>query len=113
MNKCIFCQIGAGKIPAKIRFSDKKIVAFDDINPQAPIHILIIPKIHIPTTREIQGERLEIIGYLISKACDIAKQAGIDKTGFRISVNTGKDSGQIVEHLHFHLLGGKKLPSLG
>lgn len=113
MNNCIFCQIASRKIPAKIRFEDAQVVAFNDINPQAPVHILLIPKTHISTTRQIKKEHQKIIGYLISKAKDLAKETGIDKTGFRISVNTGVDSGQIVDHLHFHLLGGKKLPSLG
>lgn len=113
MQDCIFCQIASHKIPAKIRFEDDKVVAFDDINPQAPVHILLIPKTHISTTRQIKKDDLEIIGYLISKAKDLAKETGIDKTGFRISINTGVDSGQIVDHLHFHLLGGKRLPPLG
>lgn len=113
MKDCIFCQIGAHKIPAKIRYEDEKVVAFDDINPQAPVHILLIPKKHINNTLAMLEEDLKLVGYLISKAKDLAKELGLEKTGFRISVNTGRDSGQIVDHLHLHLLGGKKLPPLG
>ena len=100
---CIFCKIIDRELPGKIVFEDDKIFAFYDIIPKAPVHILIIPKQHIPSAADITSENCEIIAYLFSKIPIIAKEAGLDS--FRIVINNGEDAGQTVNHLHFHLLG--------
>lgn len=109
MSNCIFCQIARKEIPAKIVYEDEEIIAFDDIRPQAPVHTLIIPKEHIPTLKEVDQEKAELLGKILVKAREIAAQKGIDQSGFRLVLNTGPDSGQEVFHLHFHLLGGRRL----
>ncbi|MFW6132077.1 MAG: histidine triad nucleotide-binding protein [Candidatus Aminicenantaceae bacterium] len=109
MENCIFCKIINKEIPSKIIYEDEKILAFEDINPQAPIHILIIPKEHYASLNEIPENKTEIIGAIFSKARDIAEQKGITQKGYRIVLNTGKDSGQDVFHIHFHLLAGRKM----
>ena len=109
MNDCIFCKIIKGEIPSNKVYEDEEILAFKDINPAAPIHILVIPKKHIKSIIEIKEEDQEIIGKIYKKINEIAKEQGFDQKGFRVIVNCGEDGGQEVEHLHFHLLAGKKL----
>ena len=109
---CIFCKIVKGEIPASIAYEDEDILAFADINPVAPVHILIIPKKHISGITDL-GDNSEIVGKIISVANKLAIEKEIDKSGFRIIVNHGADSGQEVFHLHFHLIGGKKLGKMG
>jgi len=109
MNKCIFCQIVDKNIKADIVYEDKNIVAFRDINPQAPVHILVIPKKHISSIMSLQEEDEKYIGYIYRVCKEIAKKENVSKTGFRLVVNTGKDAGQEVQHLHFHFLAGRKL----
>lgn len=109
MTDCIFCQIAAGKLAAKIEYKDQEIIAFQDINPKAPIHILIIPKKHLSSINNLQAQDAELIGKLVLVAQKIAKEKGIAGSGFRLVFNTGPDSGQIVPHLHLHLLGGNRL----
>ena len=109
MEDCIFCKIIKGEIPSNKVYEDEEILAFRDINPAAPVHILVIPKKHISSLAEISKEDEAIIGRIYTIINEIAKQEGIFEKGFRVIVNCGKDSGQEVPHLHFHLLGGKKL----
>jgi len=106
---CIFCDIINKKSPAKILYEDDEIIAFPDINPSAPVHILIIPKKHIKSANELEAENQVLLGKMILTAKKLAKENKIDQSGYRLVINTGKDGGQIIEHLHLHLLGGKKL----
>ncbi len=109
MEDCIFCKIIKKEIPSNIVYEDSEIIAFRDINPQAPIHILVIPKKHIASLVELKEDDELLIGKIYTVINKIAKQEGIDKNGFRVIVNCGEDGGQEVQHLHFHILGGKKL----
>ncbi len=109
MEDCIFCKIVAGEIPATILYQDDRIMAFRDIHPVAPVHVLIIPKKHIPTLAHITPREAPLIGKMAMVANQLAKQEGIAETGYRVIINTGKDGGQIVQHLHMHLLGGRQL----
>lgn len=104
---CIFCKIANGTIPASKVYEDDKIVAFNDINPAAPVHIIIIPKEHIESAMDISESNAEIVSRIFLAAKKIAKEAGIAETGFRLLTNCGKDGGQTVPHLHFHLVGGR------
>ncbi|MEK7142893.1 MAG: HIT domain-containing protein [Patescibacteria group bacterium] len=109
MTDCIFCQIAAKKLSAKIEYEDQEIIAFDDIAPKAPIHILIIPKKHLESVNHLKAVDSKLVGKLVLAAQKIAKEKKIDRSGYRLVFNTGPDSGQIVPHLHLHLLGGGKL----
>ena len=109
MEDCIFCKIIKGEIPSEKVYEDDEILAFKDIQPAAPIHVLIIPKKHIKNLMEIQKEDNELIGRMVTVMQKIAKQLGIDEKGFRIISNCGPDSGQEVMHLHFHLLAGRTM----
>ena len=107
MNDCIFCRIISGLIPVKKKvFEDDKVFAFEDINPQAPVHILIIPKKHISGLEAVEQEDIEILGYIQIVASQIAKEMNL-KDGYRLVSNSGIDAGQTVSHLHYHLLGGR------
>jgi len=106
---CIFCRIVAGEIPGNIIYQDKELIAFRDINPQAPTHILIIPKSHIASITELTGEQQALMGRLVLLAKELADKEGISASGYRLSVSAGADGGQLVPHIHFHLLGGRKL----
>jgi histidine triad (HIT) family protein len=106
---CVFCRIVAGEIPADIVYQDKALLAFRDINPQAPTHILIIPKSHIASLADITAKHQALMGRIILLARDLAEKEGISDGGYRLSVSTGADGGQLVPHVHFHLLGGRKL----
>lgn len=109
MDDCIFCKIIKREIPSSIVYEDKEIIAFRDVNPQAPIHILVIPKKHISSLVDLKEEDEMVVGRIYTVINKIAEQEGIDKKGFRVIVNCGEDGGQEVKHLHFHILGGKKL----
>ncbi|VAX25972.1 Bis(5'-nucleosyl)-tetraphosphatase (asymmetrical) [hydrothermal vent metagenome] len=109
MNECLFCKIVAGKIPSDKVAQTDTLFAFNDIDPKAPVHILIIPKKHIESALELGREDRELMGDMLLLANEIAKEKGIDKTGFRIVTNIGADGGQAVFHIHFHLLGGRSL----
>ena len=112
MSKDIFCKIAEGCAPAKIRYEDDEIVAIDDINPKAPVHILIIPKKHYSSVTELSEADSDLIGKMILVAKKIAIKEGIDKNGYKLIFNVGKEGGQLVPHLHLHLLGGKLLHRL-
>ncbi|MBI2420425.1 MAG: histidine triad nucleotide-binding protein [Ignavibacteriales bacterium] len=110
MAETIFSKIIRKEIPAKIAFENEHVLAFHDINPQAPVHVLIIPKIVIPTVSELSGkEHAALLGEMIDAANTIAKEQGIDEKGFRLVMNCKADGGQDVYHLHMHLLGGRKM----
>jgi histidine triad (HIT) family protein len=108
MTDCIFCKIIEKKIPAKVVYEDDIAFAFEDINPKAPVHLLVIPKKHIPTVLELkEGDDDHLIGHLFKIANKIAKDKGIADKGFRLVTNCNPDSGQTVYHIHLHLLGGR------
>lgn len=109
MEDCIFCKIIKREIPSNIVYEDDGIIAFKDIQPAAPIHILVIPKKHIPSLVEIEKEDEAVIGKIYTIINKIAEEQGVKEKGYRVIVNCGKDGGQEVGHLHFHLLAGKKL----
>lgn len=111
---CIFCQIADGKVPAEIIYRDEEVIAFPDINPQAPTHLLIIPKRHIPSLTHLSQAESSLIGQMVNIANQLAKREGISESGYRLVINCGEQGGQMVPHLHLHLLGGRKLSgSLG
>ena len=103
MSDCIFCKIAAGEIPADKVYEDEKMVAFRDLAPAAPVHVLLVPKTHADNVTEADPA---LVGHIMGKAGDIAGALGIRETGFRLVINTGADGGQTVQHLHIHLLGG-------
>jgi histidine triad (HIT) family protein len=105
---CLFCKITAGEIPSKKVFEDDRTYAFRDINPQAPTHILVVPRKHIASLAEVDAEDQELLGYLHLVAARIASDEGLSG-GFRTVINTGNDGGQTVDHLHIHLLGGRSM----
>ena len=109
---CIFCDIANGDKAAEMVYQNERVVAFRDIAPQAPVHILVIPRKHIGSLAGIDNSDIELLGTMILAASDIAEEMGLDRTGFRVVFNTGSDGGQIVDHLHLHLLGGKNLGKL-
>ncbi|MCI8965206.1 MAG: histidine triad nucleotide-binding protein [Clostridia bacterium] len=109
MSDCIFCKIVNKEVPTNFIYEDEEIVAFNDINPQAPIHILVIPKKHISSLVELNKNDENLIGRIFGVINEIAKKEKIDKSGFRVIMNCGEDAGQEVKHLHFHILAGKKL----
>jgi histidine triad (HIT) family protein len=109
---CIFCKIASGMIPTGIIFRNDEFTVFNDSNPVAPVHILVIPNRHIDSTCSITEEETGLVGRLILIAKNIAVQQGLEESGFRMVINTGPDAGQSVFHLHLHILGGRRLPPL-
>ncbi|MDO8663292.1 MAG: histidine triad nucleotide-binding protein [Candidatus Wildermuthbacteria bacterium] len=110
MESCIFCKIVKKEMPAAIIFEDEEIIAFKDVNPIAPVHILIIPKKHVPTINSLGPQDGDLAWKILLAAKKIVKERGIFESGYRLVFNVGKDAGQTVEHIHLHLLGGKELP---
>lgn len=106
MENCIFCKIAAGEIPSNKAYEDDQILAFYDLDPQAPVHILIIPKEHISSADDLTEENGPLLGHIFVTAAKLAKELGLEN-GYRIVNNCGEDGGQTVKHLHFHLLGGR------
>ena len=109
MDNCIFCKIVKGEIPSTVVYEDDIMMAFKDLNPVAPVHVLMIPKTHISSAAEITEENSHIVAHILNKAKEVAKIMGIEETGFRLVNNCGENAGQTVMHLHFHLIGGKTL----
>ena len=109
MDECIFCKIINKDIPAKVVYEDDRTLAFDDINPQAPVHVLLIPKEHFASLNDIPEEKGDLLGHILSKARQVASDKGIKESGYRIVLNTARDSGQDVFHIHFHVLGGRRM----
>ena len=108
MTDCLFCNIINGNIPSTLIYEDEKVVAFNDINPQAPVHYLVIPKEHIESSDFIDESNKDLIGHIIFVAAKLAKDQGLD-TGYRIVNNCGNDGGQTVGHIHFHVLGKRQM----
>ncbi|HET9016421.1 MAG TPA: histidine triad nucleotide-binding protein [Thermomicrobiaceae bacterium] len=106
---CLFCRILAGTVPARIVHQDDRATVFQDIQPQASTHLLVIPNEHIASLNEAEETDLELLGHLLRVAAWVAREAGIDRSGYRVVINTGPDSGQSVFHLHLHVLGGNRL----
>ncbi len=106
---CIFCQIIAGKVPSEILYQDEEVIAFRDIQPLAPVHLIIIPKRHIPSLAHLSAAGSPLIGQMASVANQLAKREGVAESGYRLVMNCGEEGGQLVPHLHLHLLGGRKL----
>jgi len=109
MKSCLFCKIANKQISSRLEYEDEKIFAFDDINPKAPVHILLVPKVHINSLNEIKEKDKDLLGHLIYQAKILAQKKDIADKGYRIIINCGKYAGQEVDHLHVHLLGGKPL----
>ncbi len=109
MSQCIFCRIVDGSIPAKVVYQDDQTLAFDDINPQAPVHTLVIPKRHVASVQELGEADQGLLGRLLLTCTRIAKEKGLAEPGFRLVANTGRDGGQTVFHLHFHVMGGRHM----
>ena len=107
MSECLFCKIAAGEIPAKVAFQDDRVMAFDDVNPQAPVHVIIIPRKHIPTVLDLTDADWELVGYMYTVANQIAADRSLTEDGFRLVTNCRESAGQSVFHLHIHLLGGR------
>ena len=106
---CLFCEIVAGRIPARIAWQDEHALAFHDINPQGPVHILVIPKRHITSLTDLEPGDDALVGSLVRRARDLAVQEGLSERGFRLVFNCGDDAGYSVYHIHLHLVGGRKL----
>lgn len=106
---CIFCRIVAGEIPSDTLYQDEEVIAFRDVNPIASTHVLVIPRRHIPSLVELEEGDLPLAGRMLSVANRIAKKEGIAENGYRLVVNCGEHAGQIVPHLHLHVIGGRKL----
>ena len=106
---CIFCQIVAGKVPSEIIYQDEEAIAFRDIEPVAPTHLIIIPKKHIPSLAHLSEAELPLIGHMVNIANQLAKKEGITERGYRLAMSCGEEGRQFVPHLHMHLLGGRKL----
>lgn len=112
MDNCIFCGIASKQSPAELEYEDSEIVAFGDISPKAPVHLLIVPKKHISSVTELTAEDALLIGKIVLVAKQLAVQKGISEDGYRLVMNAGKHSGQVVDHIHLHLLGGKILGNI-
>lgn len=108
MADCIFCKIAAGEIPSNKVYEDEHMIAIHDLNPMAPVHVLFIPKAHIACANELNEQNSEVVARIFARIPAVAKELGLDN-GYRVVNNCGEDGGQTVMHLHFHLLGGKKL----
>ncbi len=109
MTDCVFCQIVAGKIPSKTLYQDEEVIAFRDINPVAPTHVLIIPKKHIPSLVHLSDDETPLIGHMVKIANQLAREESVAESGYRLVISCGEQGGQVVPHLHMHLLGGRRL----
>lgn len=107
--ECIFCGIVSGEVPTEVVYQDEELMAFRDIKPQASTHLIIIPKIHIPSLNELKNEHQGLMGRLILLAKELANREGIASNGYRLVLSCGSEGGQLIPHLHLHLLGGRKL----
>ncbi len=110
MEDCIFCKIAQGQIPSTFLYEDDQVVVINDINPQTPVHMLVLPKKHIQSLAAAQEEDRDLLGHMLMTAKNMARERGVAESGFRIIINTGRDGAQTVPHLHMHIMGGKQLP---
>lgn len=108
-ESCIFCRIAGGSIPARIAYEDDVTFAFHDIDPRAPVHVLIIPREHIASINELEAEDAQMVGQLYLVAKKLAQELGVSESGYRLVMNSGIDAGQSVDHLHLHLIGGRPM----
>jgi histidine triad (HIT) family protein len=106
---CLFCEIVAGRIPAKVAYQDDEVLAFHDINPQAPVHVLLVPKRHVTSLTDLAPGDDALVGRLVRQARDLARELGLAERGFRLVFNCGDDAGYSVYHIHLHLVGGRTL----
>ena len=113
VEDCIFCKIVRKEVPADVLFEDDNLIAFNDIHPQAPTHVLIVPKEHIPTVNDLTEEHTALVGNLVLRAQALAAQRGINDAGYRLVMNCNAEGGQTVFHIHLHLLGGHPLRRMG
>lgn len=113
VEDCVFCRIVAGELPARIVHADDKVVVFKDIAPKAPVHLLIVPREHLPDLEAARGEHVSLLGHLLLCAPRVAEMAGMTESGYRLVLNNGSDSGQEVAHIHLHVLGGRRLGPMG
>jgi histidine triad (HIT) family protein len=109
MSECVFCAIADGKIPAKVAYRDDEILAFHDVSPKAPVHLLVIPLRHVETLNEASDSDAALLGRVLLRCKELAAVEGVDRTGYRVVTNCGEGAGQSVLHVHFHLLGGRPL----
>lgn len=109
MEDCIFCKIAAGSIPSRMVYEDEKVLAFEDINPMAPVHVVIIPKRHVATLMDVDPSDMADLQAMMSAAQEVARVKKVDQKGFRVVINCNTEGGQVVFHLHMHLLGGLRL----
>ncbi len=109
MENCVFCKIQAGEIPCRKVYENEKVLAFEDIHPMAPIHVIIIPKKHVATLMDVDAESMADLQSMMSAAQEVARVKKVDQKGFRMVINCNKEGGQVVFHLHMHLLGGLRL----
>ena len=106
---CLFCEISAGRIPSRIAYQDEDVLAFHDIKPEAPVHVLLIPRKHIASLLDLTPADDAVLGALVRRARDLARELGLGERGFRLVFNSGEDAGYSVYHIHLHLLGGRSL----
>ena len=109
IDTCVFCRLAKGQLRADIVYEDEAVLAFKDIHPQAPVHVLVIPREHLTALWEVDASHTQILARLLLAANDIADRMGVQQTGYRIVINTGTEAGQTVDHVHVHVLGGRKL----
>jgi len=109
VEDCIFCKIARGEIPCNKVYEDDKVLAFDDINPMAPVHVIVIPKQHIPTLMDVARENMNIMSDIFTAVKEVAKIKKIEEKGFRTVINCNEEGGQLIFHLHMHVLGGERL----
>ncbi len=110
---CLFCKIANGTIPSELLYEDDKVVAFKDINPQAPVHCLIIPRVHIPTINDITVDQADLVGHMVLVAKQLAADNELTELGYRLIMNCNEQGGQTVYHIHLHMMGGRQLRGLG
>jgi len=113
VNDCLFCRIAAHEIPAKIAYEDERLIAFEDISPQAPLHVLIVPKAHFASLNDLTPGEDALVGEMARRAATIARERGYNERGFRTVFNTNREAGQTIFHIHLHLLAGRSLGPLG
>lgn len=108
MEDCIFCKIISGEVPSKLIYEDDRVVVFDDLHPQAPVHLLVVPKRHIPRLMDAAPSDEGLLGHLLEVANKVAKEKGIAEEGYRVVINVNRGAGQVVFHLHLHVMGGRR-----
>lgn len=109
MSDCIFCKIVRGELPARVSYQDDDVLAFDDIQPAAPVHVLVVPRRHMATLNEAVPADAALLGKLLTVAAQVARERGVAESGWRVAINVGRDANQVVQHVHLHLLGGRAL----